>query len=711
MRRKIVCLFLTAVLLSSLLTCAFAETGGNSALSAADQQALDYLGNELAAPAEILMSYGEDVSDIYSELTWTSVADTFPQKFDLRDRGVVTAVKNQSPWGTCWSFATMAASENSILSSLGMTAEEYEAKNGEEMDLAEKHLAWFTATPLPGAEDYPEGAYPYDISQAGEGAYPAETADVTAYNFGGNYYFATSSLASGIGVVKESLVPYADSEGLLNADGDWSLPEEERYMQSFELKSANVLPAPAVTDADGNYVYRPEGTEAIKTELLKGRAVGICFKADQAMPSDPDAVRARLMARYGDTDRVSQEELSDFIDLRAGILDPDTLSDADLQRFMEIAVKLYQRDENPYADAGLNRDQTIQVLKSKYFGLSYEGVRTMEEKDAARIPYLNFSGENSEIYAHYTYEHVQANHAVTVVGWDDTFPASAFREGYQPPEDGAWIVKNSWDEDWGKDGYFWLSYYDQSLTGIESFEFVTDEENRQLDHLSLLDYDLMPASIISSTLFEQPVYSANIFEVEEDSVLQYVSAMTGDLNASVTVSVYLLQDGAVDPTDGKLLESTTQQFRFAGYHRIELGEKQALPSGARIGIVILERVPTADGTKYALTNTSSLGEKALDVYSERHKDDGMSPVMRYCKAVVNPGESLISFDHEGWIDWTVAIDSFGSHGECALMAYDNLPIKAYLYPLEGVMQAHHFEAESEDTSICPECGYILRTSA
>jgi hypothetical protein len=78
---------------------------------------------------------------------------------------------------------------------------------------------------------------------------------------------------------------------------------------------------------------------------------------------------------------------------------------------------------------------------------------------------------------------------------------------------------------------------------------------------------------------------------------------------------------------------------------------------------------------------------------------------------VNPGESLISFDHEGWIDWTVAIDSFGSHGECALMAYDNLPIKAYLYPLEGVMQAHHFEAESEDTSICPECGYILRTGA
>ena len=245
----------------------------------------------------------------------------------------------------------------------------------------------------------------------------------------------------------------------------------------------------------------------------------------------------------------------------------------------------------------------IRVLKSRYFGDAYENLVAEEEHDAAHT-YLNFSGDKSNIYAQYTFEPVQANHAVTVVGWDDSFPVSAFREGHQPPEPGAWIVKNSWGTDWGADGYFWLSYYDQSLCGIESFEYVLDDENRQMDHLSLLGYDNMPASIISSTLFEQPVYAANIFTVEEDSVLQYVSAMTGDLNSSVTVSVYLLPEDAVQPTDGKLLESTTQQFQFAGYHRIELEEKQALPAGSRIGIVILERVPIADGVRYSLTNTS-----------------------------------------------------------------------------------------------------------
>jgi len=708
LKRKLICILLVAALLSSLLSCAFAETVSGDALSDDEQHALDYLGEQLAAPAAVLMKSGEDVDDIYSSLNWTSVADTFPEKFDLRERGVVTSVKSQSPWGTCWSFATMAASEASILNALGMTAEEYLEKNSEEMDLSEKHLAWFTATALPEAEAYPEGAYPYNVGQAGEGVYPAPGSDVSTYDYGGNYFFAASSLASGIGVVKESLVPYGDSEGRRNSEGDWSLPEEQRYMQSFELKNANVLPAPASIDADGNYVYRPEATEAIKSELLKGRAVGISFCADLSMPQEPDAVRARLLSRYGGTDKVSKQELSDYVDLRAGVVDADTLSDTDLQRLMEIALKLHELKENPYADAGLDREQTIRVLKSKYFGDDYKKLAAEEDEDAAHVPYLNFSGEKSEIYAHYTYEHVQANHAVTVVGWDDSFPVSAFREGYQPPENGAWIVKNSWGEDWGKDGYFWLSYYDQSLSGIESFEYVVDEDNRQMDHLSLLDYDHMPAAIISSTLFKQPVYAANIFEVEEDSVLQYVSAMTGELDTAVTVSVYLLPEGAVQPTDGRLLESTTQRFDFAGYHRLELGEKLAFSAGSRIGVVVLERVPTADGLRYALTNTSSLGEKGPAVFNELHKDEGRT-LKRYCKAVVNPGESLISFRHGSWIDWTNAIESFRNNGDCACMAYDNLPIKAYLYPLDEVMKLHHFENQSGETAICPECGYILRT--
>ena len=60
-----------------------------------------------------------------------------------------------------------------------------------------------------------------------------------------------------------------------------------------------------------------------------------------------------------------------------------------------------------------------------------------------------------EDFRHYdggVYEHVwgglAGGHAVVVVGWDD-----------EPPEEiPCFIVKNSWSEDWGEDGYFRIGY-------------------------------------------------------------------------------------------------------------------------------------------------------------------------------------------------------------------------------------------------------------
>ena len=48
---------------------------------------------------------------------------SYPAKYDLRDEGVVTPVKFQNPWGTCWGFSAIAASETSILSELKARAQ------------------------------------------------------------------------------------------------------------------------------------------------------------------------------------------------------------------------------------------------------------------------------------------------------------------------------------------------------------------------------------------------------------------------------------------------------------------------------------------------------------------------------------------------------------------------------------------------------------
>lgn len=47
------------------------------------------------------------------------------------------------------------------------------------------------------------------------------------------------------------------------------------------------------------------------------------------------------------------------------------------------------------------------------------------------------------------YSSPSSNHAVLLVGWDD--------------DKGAWLMKNSWDTDWGEDGYMWIKYNSNNI--------------------------------------------------------------------------------------------------------------------------------------------------------------------------------------------------------------------------------------------------------
>ena len=88
-----------------------------------------------------------------------------------------------------------------------------------------------------------------------------------------------------------------------------------------------------------------------------------------------------------------------------------------------------------------------------------------------------------------------ANHAVTIVGWNDTYSSNNFLK--KPAGDGAWIVKNSWGKSWGDKGYCYVSYYDTKLAEIGkdfySYTFILDDKekfnkNYQYDIAGMTDF-------------------------------------------------------------------------------------------------------------------------------------------------------------------------------------------------------------------------------
>ena len=63
-------------------------------------------------------------------------SNTIPSSYSSLDKGVITSVKNQNPFSTCWAYATIAASEASLVATGKETVSN--------ADLSERHLTYFS---------------------------------------------------------------------------------------------------------------------------------------------------------------------------------------------------------------------------------------------------------------------------------------------------------------------------------------------------------------------------------------------------------------------------------------------------------------------------------------------------------------------------------------------------------------------------------------
>lgn len=82
--------------------------------------------------------------------------------------------------------------------------------------------------------------------------------------------------------------------------------------------------------------------------------------------------------------------------------------------------------------------------------------------------------DNKSNTTEYCFQNCIGTHAISIVGWDDDYSKENFKDkdGNKPTTDGAYIALNSWGENWGNNGYFYISYEDKlvekQLSGIMS---------------------------------------------------------------------------------------------------------------------------------------------------------------------------------------------------------------------------------------------------
>ena len=124
----------------------------------------------------------------------------------------------------------------------------------------------------------------------------------------------------------------------------------------------------------------------------------------------------------------------------------------------------------------IDNEQTIETSKQKIkdFILNYGGVYT-----GIRVPdtqtfdnFLNWEYYNKDTGALYCNSEDLVNHAVLIVGWDDTYDESKFNSLHQPSTPGAWIIKNSWGEK--QDTGYTLTDYKQALVDNGQFESINE---------------------------------------------------------------------------------------------------------------------------------------------------------------------------------------------------------------------------------------------
>lgn len=178
------------------------------------------------------------------------------------------------------------------------------------------------------------------------------------------------------------------------------------------------------------------------------------------------------------------------------------------------------------------------------------------------------------------------NHEAVIVGWDDNKITGA---GYSMP--GAFLLKNTYGTSYGENGFFWLSYYDCSMTRPYIFVF---EDTVSGEHEYTKQYSYDPTGYRNWILSGGSATPyANVFTAQDYESIG-AAGIYLPAGASYTVTLVTgITDGT--PNTGKTAATVSGSVSSLGFYTVRFPSPVRVRKGEQFAIVAKS---IADGTGY-----------------------------------------------------------------------------------------------------------------
>jgi C1A family cysteine protease len=207
--------------------------------------------------------------------------------------------------------------------------------------------------------------------------------------------------------------------------------------------------------------------------------------------------------------------------------------------------------------------------------------------DTARVQSEDYHYYNADTCSYHNPMAETVNHDILVLGWDDGFSREQFR--IKPRNDGAWICQNTWGEEFGLNGLFYVSYEDANLfrKGGIAYSKVEDSTNydfvRENDSLGWLG---------RQGYGESRCLYAGVFRTEGAESLAAAGLYVTGADSSYRISL------VPEFTGSGSLSGPSELLAFgkiatAGYYTVEFPRPYRLAAGQEYAIIVEMDTPGA----------------------------------------------------------------------------------------------------------------------